>query len=129
MPIDCEVDREHGLLLTRASGHITLEDLRVYFSEVWADRANASLSEIFDWTGAERVDLSSSELHSLAGAANAFYDSNANSKLAIVAPGRRGARMSSLYQTFRELRSSNGPEIRTFQDIGSARSWVGLPTD
>jgi hypothetical protein len=126
MPIESAIDDESRMVLSKATGHITLDDVREYFGEVWAGPQYQGYSEIIDWTDAERVDLTVAELRSLAGAAHTFYDSSSSARLAIVASGREGSRMARLYRTLREVRGEGGPEIRVFEDVPSARSWLGV---
>ena len=129
MPIQHDVDHAHKTVLSRVTGQITLEDLRVYFAEVWAQPEYRGYSEIIDWSGAERVALSVGEMRSLAGAAQAFYDGSSESRLAIVAPGKQGGKMARLYQTLRELRGGQAPDMGVFEDLASARTWLGIPSD
>jgi hypothetical protein len=129
MPIEHDIDHTHKTVLSRVTGQITLEDLREYFAEVWAQPEFRGYSEIIDWSGAERVGLSVGEMRSLAGAAQAFYDGSSESRLAIVAPGKEGGKMARLYQTLRELRGGQAPDMGVFEDVASARAWLGIPSD
>ena len=127
MPIQSTVEQANKTIVSRATGHITLKDLTDHLASVWVGPQNAGFSEIFDWTGVDRIDVSAAELRNLAGPANAFYDESSGSKLAIIAPGRRGARMAQLYRNFREGRGGTAPDIQAFSDMASARAWLGIP--
>jgi hypothetical protein len=129
MPIEHTIDHAHKTVLSRVTGDVNLEDLRAYFAEVWAQPEFRGYSEIIDWSGADRIDLNIAELRSLAGAAQAFYDGSSESRLAIVAPGKQGGKMARLYQTLRELRGGQAPDMGVFEDVASARAWLGIPSD
>jgi len=124
MPIEAAPDHAHKLIVSTATGHITLRDLHEYFGTIWTESKYRGYSEIIDWRRAERVDLSVAELRSLAGAAHAFYDKAAPTKLAIVIQGADGNRMAQLYRTLREVRGS-APDIRVFEDVEEAKAWMG----
>jgi hypothetical protein len=127
MPIQSTVEQANKTIVSRATGHITLQDLTDHFASVWVGPQNAGFSEIFDWTDVDHIDLSVAELRNFAGPANAFYDDSSPSKLAIITTGRRGTRMAQLYRNFREMRGGKDPEIQVFSDMASARVWLGIP--
>ena len=127
MPVECTVERENRTIVSRATGHVTLQDLTDYFASVWMDPANAGFHEIFDWTGSDPLELSVAQLRSFSGPANAFYDDSKPSKLAIVVAEGRGTQMAKLYRNFREMRGGTDPEIEVFSDMASARAWLGIP--
>ena len=127
MPIEHTVDHDHKVVLARVEGRITLEEMREYFGTFWAQEEYRGYSEIIDWSRADRSGLSLGAMRSLAGAAQAFYDGSAESRLAIVAPGREGAKLARLYKTLRELRGGAAPEMGVFDDVAAARAWLGMP--
>lgn len=127
MPIESIVDHDRKTVVSTASGHIRLDDVREYFGKIWTDKAYQGYSEIIDWTGADRIELSVAELHSVAGAGHAFHAGSAQTKLAIVIDPA-GKSQANLYRTMRENRGK-GPTIRVFSELKEAREWMGLPAE
>ena len=125
MPIEAQTVPGRKLVLSVATGHITLDDVREYFGRVWAEPEFKGYSEIIDWTGAESISLSVAELRSLAGAGHAFFGGPSESPLAIVINGEEETRLAKLYRTLREVRGE-GPQVRVFPDMAAAREWMGL---
>ena len=105
MPIEAQRVPGQKLVISVATGDITLDDVRDYFSRIWAEPEYQGYSEIIDWTGAVSVRLSVPELRSLAGAGHAFYGGEGQSKLAIVIDGDEETRLANLYRTLREVRA------------------------
>ncbi len=126
MPIQSTVEQRNRTIVSRATGHITLQDLTNHLASLWVGPENAGFNEIFDWSDVDQIDVSMAELRNFAGPANAFYDDSSPSKLAIIAPGRRGARMAQQYRNFREMRGGKDPEIEVFPDMASARAWLEI---
>jgi hypothetical protein len=124
MPIEAHKHPDRKLVVSVATGDITLEDVRDYFGRVWAEPAFQGYSEIIDWTGADSINLSVGELRSLAGAGHAFFGGETQSKLAIVIAGDAETRLAKLYRTLREVRGV-GPQIRVFSSLEEARAWMG----
>ena len=125
MPIESTIEPENRVVISRVTGAVTLEELADYLGKFWADPRDVGFSEIFDWTGIGEIDLSTAELRSLTGPANAFYDDSATSRLALVVPLGEGIRMAKLYRNFRQSRGGPAPEIEIFTELNDARAWVG----
>jgi hypothetical protein len=120
MPFETSFDPRRRLMITRASGGITLADLRAYQQELGQrPEFDATWAHIFDARDAARFDVSSADIRAL-------------SETSVLATSARRAMVATnpaifgefrMYATSRQLRAG-GSEIGVFKTLEEAIEWV-----
>ncbi len=120
MAIDYTIDGERGVVLTNASGPITVAEVLAHFKQLAADRAyRPHFDGLSDYTTATLSAATGEELRRLALA------------LPLEAPARRAIVVSNdLHFAFGRMvemnRSTPGIETRVFRNRAEAEAWLGL---
>lgn len=124
MPAEYRIDRELGVVLSRAWGVLTDGDLLDHQRRLLEDpRFDSSLNQLFDFLEVDDVQVTSSGIRVLAdrspfreGSRRAFS----------IKPG--AAAMYGLMRMFQILTSDYPDELRVqFNDLAKARVWLGMP--
>jgi len=120
MPFETSFHPSWRLTITRAWGHITLDDLRAYRQELAArPEFDPAWGHVFDAGGAVQVDLSSEEIRHLA-ATTVLAPS---ARRAIVATDRAILGLFRMYGTLFE-RQVGGSAVGVFTTLREAIEWV-----
>lgn len=122
MPITYEIDREKGLMVTRASGTISASDFFEYVDTILADPANEQCDELLIL---EEIDVEQISAGDIRGAArrSANLSRDDDFRVAVVAPGDADFGLSRMFQAFRELGDERMAVFRSIQD---ACDWLGV---
>ena len=120
MPFETSFHPSWRLTVTRAWGHITVDDLRAYRQELAArPEFNSTWGHVFDAGGATQVDLSSEEIRELV-ATSVLAPS---ARRAMVATDRAIFGLFRMYGTLFELHV-DGSTVGVFTTLHEAIEWV-----
>lgn len=121
MPITFQLDPQHSVLLIRATGIVTFEEIIGFLRE--KDQAGAShLPQLFDATDVQ-LDLSIQDLHRIAGEARRFLHSTKMGRIAVVTNGFYFQAIATAYAA---ITRQENPEFRIFKNLTLAMNWLGL---
>ena len=119
MTIRYDVNTDQKIIITYASGDITLDDMREHMLMVQNHPdIEPDYSHIFDLREAGEIDIKTNDVKQLAD----FSYFNEQSKRAIVASSDLFYGMSRMYEIFKQDASVN---IRVFRTYEEAKEWVG----
>jgi hypothetical protein len=123
MPTEFSVDTSRRLILTRASGTLTLADIAAARRQLCADPAfDRTFNELFDLRDVTEVAISAAEFEGIAG----------NSVLA------RGVRRAfvvtsnahlDLAHVFGKVAEAHGQRVLVFRHIDAAEAWLAAGRD
>jgi hypothetical protein len=126
MPISHEIDAENRLVVARASGVLTHDDIVAYQRDVWSQEEVLGFDEIVDVSGVDRIAFESSRRVSEIAAIAAERDSKSDpSRLAIVAPTPETYGLARMYQTFRETTPGSTRSVNVVRTLAEAHKWLG----
>lgn len=121
MPATYVIDEDADLVLSRAWGTLTDGDLVANRDAMLADPAfRADLSQLWDFTRVERLDVTGAGVRSLAMGISPF---SSLSRRAIIVTDDAGFGMARMFLLMRD--SDTGGSFRVFRDRESALSWLG----
>src|SRR5689334_3444252 len=122
MPADYEIDLGRRLVLSRAWGVFTPQDLFDHFARLSADPDfDPTYSQLVDLRDVERTELTPPIIrrHAL----ERLFDSTAQRALVVIIPYHY--EMARIYADFARFSSQN---VRVFRDMHDAEEWLGLET-
>jgi len=127
MPLEHRIDHRLRVVLTRAVGTLTDEEIFAYQREVWSRPDVAGYDELVDMSAVQHVALSSIERVSQLASFSAAMDAGAPvSRFAIVAPRDFEFGLGRLYGARRELDSRGTKQVGVFRSRAEALAWLGL---
>lgn len=118
MPVESTTLPDLGIVITRATGHITLAEIRSHQESLTADpEFDPAHHHLFDLSASQVLDMSTQEIRALASSA-VFSPS---SRRAVVAPRDATFGLSRMYEAFSTL-----PEgaLRVFRSREEALAWL-----
>jgi hypothetical protein len=119
MPAFYNIDKERHFVMSTGSGVITSADLLAHQEKLLADLGfSPDFSQLWDLTQVTKVDLTTEELHRLAG--RSIFSSA--SRRAIVVSSDLVFGLSRMFEIFRETLGEKG--IRVFRNFDDALDWV-----
>lgn len=128
MPIAHRVDHERKVVIERAYGVLTDEDVFNFQHTVWSDPAVAGYNELADMTHVSEIALPSiHRVRDLAMKAVEMDSSSATSRFAIVAPEDLGFGLGRMFQAYREMEKGSTKEVGVFRTLADACEWLGIP--
>ena len=122
MPATYEIDVARRLVLTRAWGVFTEQDLLGHFTRLGEDPAfRSTFSQLADLRDVERAELRKEVIrrHAL----EYLFDRHA--QRAIVVSSAEHYELARIYADFAQYAPQN---VRVFRDIHDAEEWLGLAT-
>ncbi len=127
MPITYRVDREHKMVVAKAQGILTDEDLRAYAGTVLTDSdVRRGFDSLVDFGDVTNVQVSTSGVGDIIDVIRDSEQPVRETKSAVVASRRNAQELSRLIDL---LRGSVPPAMRLFRDMAAARAWLGLADD
>ncbi|MFI5278984.1 MAG: hypothetical protein ACHQU1_00705 [Gemmatimonadales bacterium] len=127
MPITCSFDLERKLVIARATGMLTGEDVAGYQAEVWARPDVAGFDELIDMSGAAGVALANpAEMRQVAARAAAMDVPTVKPKLAIVAPQDSVYGLARMYEAYRNMSGGGGKTVAVFRTLEEGLEFLGL---
>jgi hypothetical protein len=120
MPASYQLNLEHRMVMSTASGIVTDTDLIQHQQRLRKDpQFEPSFGQRMDFTGASGISVSVATIQRLA--IHRVYA--AGSRRAIVLhQGIAGA----LANMFKDLSEMEGEQVEVFEDLPAARAWLGL---
>jgi hypothetical protein len=130
MPLEHRIDHRRRVVLTRAIGTLTDDEIFAYQREVWSRPGVAGYDELVDMSAVEHVALLSIERVSQLASFSAAMDATAPvSRFAIVAPRDFEFGLGRLYGAHRELDSRGTKRVGVFRSRAEALAWLGLESE
>ncbi len=127
MPITCRFDLQRRLVIARASGVLTGEDIAGYQAEVWARPEAADFDELIDMSDATGVALRSpADMREVAARAAANDAPVVTSRLAIVAPQNSVYGLARMYEAYRNMAGEGQKKVAVFRNLEEALLFLGL---
>ena len=120
MPAKYRIDVARRLVLSRAWGVFTAQDLYDHYNSLAADPAfDPGFSQLVDLRDVERVDMEPSVIrrHALE------YLFSSGTQRALVTSSDVEYHLARMYKTFAEYVPQN---VRVFRDMHDAEQWLGL---
>lgn len=126
MPLTFEVDKKNRLVIARATGTLTLEDLFRYQFEAWSRKELREYDELVDLTKAQEFTPASADrIKDLSNLAAAMESNGIATKLAIVAKGDFDFGLARMFQVFRELHPQSKKQVAVFRSADEALTFLG----
>jgi hypothetical protein len=127
MPLEHRIHHHLRLVLTRAVGTLTDDEIFAYQREVWSRPELVGYDELVDMSDVEHVAVPSMERVSQLASLSAGMDPRAPvSRFAIVAPRDFEFGLGRLYGARRELDDRGTRRVGVFRSRGEALAWLGL---
>ena len=125
MPIDFVIDHEQRLIMTKARGTMTHEDVMGYQQAIRSRPELNGYDELVDMSQVERIALQSIErVRELATRSAEMDGDSPPSRFAIVAPGGEAFGLGRMYQTYRSLDQRSKKEVGVFHTIEEALAFL-----
>ena len=122
MAIEYTIDRNAGLILTRASGTLTDAELLTFKRQLTSDPDfRPGMKELSDVRNVQRFEVTSHGITCLVGQDQADGPKILGHRLAIVATDDAIFGMARMYQALTEKTMQN---VRVFRDVGQAKAWL-----
>ena len=122
MPIQYEVDRDKRLLITRATGDLSPDDLFSYLDRLIADPEAEECDELYVFQNVDLSQVSAADVRTLARRATELSRPEGY-RVAFVAPRDADFGMVRMYQAFRELGEER---MAVFRTLDEACDWLGV---
>jgi hypothetical protein len=129
MPIDVTIDRSNRLVIARARGVMSGEDVVNYQRTVWTRPDVAGYDELVDMSDATDVAAPSpagANFQALAAESAAVDLPGKPTKFAIVAKGDHAFGLARMYQIYRELETKGTKQVRVFRTLPEALAYLGV---
>jgi hypothetical protein len=130
VPLQYWVDENRKLVVAKADGVMTDEEVFSYQRDAWSRRELAGYAELVDMSEVEHIDLPSVDrIRELAKVAAEMDLGAGSSKLAIVATRDFAFGLARMYETYRELQTGNAKPVGVFRTLQEAMDFLGLEGD
>jgi hypothetical protein len=127
MPIVHRIDHENRIVLVRAYGVLTDEDVFTFQHTVWSLPEVAGYNELSEMTYVTDIAIPSiHRVRDLAMTAAEMDPSDAESKFAIVAPEDLGFGLGRMFQAYREMEKASKKEVGVFRTLEEGFAWLGI---
>ena len=125
MPIDFVIDHERQLIMTKAHGTMTHEDIMWYQHAIRSRPELNGYNELVDMSQVERIALQSIErVRELAARSAGMDGDSPPSRFAIVAPTEEAFGLGRMYQTYRSLDERSTKEVGVFRTLEEALAFL-----
>jgi len=124
MPLTCAVDSAAKLLLSKASGIVSYDEI-VNHLKAKEQRRALAYAELFDARDA-RFDLSIPDLHRIANEARRLVDGARSGPVAVVTNNNF---VRGLARAYASVTSPDYSAFEIFDDVGDARDWLSQRSD
>jgi hypothetical protein len=130
VPLHYWVDEKRRLVVAKASGQMSDEDVFAYQREAWSRPELVGYAELVDMSEVERIDLPSIErIRDLAQMAADMDRDRGSSKLAIVATRDFAFGLARMYETYRDLQVGSTKQVGVFRTHREAMDFLGVEGD
>ncbi len=125
MPHSFEIDIERRIVLFRATGRFSSDELLGCLQEVIADPSfERDFDHLVDLREVTHFGATSSDMRKRTAADRELEPEIDSSRIAIVSADDVVFGMSRMYE---QLMEDAPPVVRTFRSIGEAATWLGVP--
>jgi len=125
MPIEYNIDHDQRLVLARAIGKLTAEELFNYQHEVWSRSEVNGYNELVDMTKVEEIVSPSQEkMVQLSKFSAQMDDRKVSTKFAIIASDTFAYGLGQLYETYRNLNPRSTKNVCVFRSVQEAMDWL-----
>ena len=124
MGISYEIDHERRLVLARAFGTLTPQEMFAYQREAWSRPGIAGYNELVDMTGVERIEEPSAERMRELVRLSSEMDAPSASKFAIVAPRDLEFGLGRMYEAYRGFNPRSTKQVNVFRTTEAALEWL-----
>ena len=126
MPIKFDCDHEKRLVLAKAYGILTEEEVFDYQREVWSREEIIGYDEVIDMSEVEKIESArSNRIKDLAALAASMDSRSTRTKLAIVATDDYAFGLGRMYEAHRTMNDRSTKEVAVFRTIEEALAWIG----
>jgi hypothetical protein len=127
MPIVHRIDHEHKVVLVRAYGLLTDEEVFGFQRSVWSSPDLAGYNELGEMTHVTDIAIPSMHrVHDLAMTAAEMDPVDATSKFAIVAPEDFEFGLGRMFQAYREMEKGSRKTVGVFRTLREAFAWLQI---
>jgi len=127
MPIEYRIDHDRKLVLTKALGTVTDQDVFGYQRDVWSRDDTAGYDELVDMTEVEHIAQPSVDrIRQLASLSASMDAASLDSKLAIIAPQNIAFGLGRMYATYRQMEAQSRKQVEVFRSRGEALAFLGV---
>jgi hypothetical protein len=126
MPIKFHCDHGKRLVLAKAYGILTEEEIFGYQREVWSREEIIGYDEVIDMSEVEKiVSPRSYRIRDLAALAASMDSRSTRTKFAIVATDDFAFGLGRMYEAYRTLNDRSTREVAVFRTMEDALAWIG----
>ncbi len=126
MPIEFHCDHGKRLVLAKAYGVLTDEEIFGYQREVWSREEVVGYDEVIDMSEVEKIVAArSNRIKDLAALAASMDSRSTRTKFAIVAPNDYAFGLGRMYEAHRTMNDRSTKEVGVFRTMEEALAWIG----
>jgi hypothetical protein len=126
MPIEFHCDHGKRLVLAKAYGILTEEEIFGYQREVWSREEMIGYDEVIDMSECGKiVSPRSDRIRNLAALAASMDSRSTRTKFAIVAKDDFAFGLGRMYRAYRILNDRSKREVAVFRTMEDALAWIG----
>jgi hypothetical protein len=130
MPIEYRIVHEGRIVLGKAHGTLTDEELFSYQREVWSRSDVAGYDELLDMTAVKKVALDSVDRLRELARLSALLDSRSlTSRVAIAAPSEAAFGLGRLYEAYRRSEVRSTKRVAVFRSLAEALAFLRTGAD
>ncbi len=127
MPIDYRIDTIQNVVLAKARGRLTDQDIFAYQQSVWSSPEVAGFDELVDMTEVKEIVSATTEhIRDLANLSAQMDQPDGTSRFAIVASQDIAFGLGRMYAAYRELSPGSIKKAGVFRSRKEALSWLGI---
>lgn len=127
MPIEYQIDHERQLVLARAFGVITSQDVFGYQREVWSRADVVGYNELIDMSAVKHVVLASGQqVMELAWFSARMDTPSKRFRFAIVAPQDSAFALGRMYESYRNLDDRSVKQVAVFRTMAEGLAFLGI---
>ena len=130
MPLEHRIDHRLRLVVTRAVGTLTDDEVFSYQHDVWSRPEVAGYDELIDMSAVEHVAVPSPERIVRLASVSAGMDVRAPAtRLAIIAPRDFEFGLGRMYGAHRDMDGRSTKQMGVFRTRAEALAWLGLDAE
>jgi len=127
VPLEHRIDHRLRIVMTRAIGTLTDDEVFAYQHDIWSRPEVAGYDELIDMSDVEHVAVPSPDRIARLASISAEMDVSAPAtRLAIVAPRDFEFGLGRMYGAHREMDSRSTKRVSVFRTRPEALAWLGL---
>ncbi len=125
MPIEFHCDHGKRLVLAKAYGILTEEEIFGYQREVWSREEIIGYDEVIDMSEVEKIESAqSNRIKDLAALAASMDSRSTRTKFAIVATTDYAFGLGRMYEAHRTMNDRSTKEVAVFRTMEEALAWI-----